>query len=237
MKAARAKKKEPQPISEELEDFDDTDALVMAAMQGNEQAVNVLIDSGVDVNHKDSIGVGALHWAAFCGHTCVIKRLLEAKADLHITDREGRTPLHVASYERSDGQFDVLRTLIGAGADLHAPDKAGWTPLHCAVSNAVEPAIALLIDSGADAQKKDHEGKTAMDLAAHFGKSEIISTMERAKEKAEVMELKGLGIGTHREAAASHRGRTPTRPEAAGGASPSSVVHSPLPPMAEVEVM
>ena len=107
---------EPQLISEEgpqeVEDCDDTDALVMAAMQGNVEAVEVLLETGVDINHKDSIGVCPLHWAAFCGHSEVARRLLLAKADLHIKDREGRTPLHVASYERSEGQTEVLRTLI-----------------------------------------------------------------------------------------------------------------------------
>lgn len=219
MKAARRKKCEPQPISEELEDFDDTDALVMAAMQGNLEAVDVLLESGVDVDHKDSIGVGPLHWAAFCGHADVTQRLLEAKADLHIRDREGRTPLHVASYERSEGQFDVLRTLMRAGADLHSPDKAGWTPLHCAVSNGVEEAIHLLIDAGADPLRKDAEGKTAKDLAVHFGKPDVIGAMERAHEKAEVLALKGLGIGTHRGQARE------------AGSSPNSV-SSPLQPMA-----
>jgi len=199
-------------------------------MQGNEAAVGVLIDSGVDVDHKDSIGVGPLHWAAFCGHTPVIKRLLQAKADLHIRDREGRTPLHVASYERSDGQFEVMRTLLQAGADLHAPDKAGWTPLHCAVSNGVDEAISLLIDAGAETHRKDNEGKTAMDLAQHFGKTEVISTMERAQERAEVLALKGLGIGTH-------RGQRPSAQPAevadtSPTNSPNSVTSSPLQPMA-----
>lgn len=193
---------EPQLISEEgpqeVEDYDDTDALVMAAMQGNVEAVEVLLETGVDVNHKDSIGVCPLHWAAFCGHSDVARRLLLAKADLHIKDREGRTPLHVASYERSEGQTEVLRTLIEAGSDLHAPDNAGWTPLHCAVSNGVLDAINLLINAGADPLRKDAEGKTPKELAIHFRKADVITIMEQAQEKAEVMALKGLGIGTHR---------------------------------------
>ena len=228
MKLVRSKKKGPQPISEELEDFDDTDALVMAAMQGNEVAVGVLIESGVDIDHKDSIGVGPIHWAAFCGHSAVIKRLLDSKADLHIRDREGRTPLHVASYERSEGQLEVLSTLIAAGAELHSPDRAGWTPLHCAVSNGVEAAILLLIEAGADPMRKDHEGKTVMDLARHFGKSEMVATIERAQESAEVMALKGLGIGTHRGTSPNPKGSRPSRSSGGSGNSPNSV-SSPLP--------
>lgn len=143
-RAARTSKPRPSPdVEDELEDFDDTDALIMAAMQGNEEAVSVLIESGVSIDHKDSIGVAPLHWSAFCGHSRVTQQLIVAGADIHVQDREGRTPLHVAAYEN---QQDCMRVLMAARADLHAPDKAGWTPLHCAVSNAVEPACRLLVE-------------------------------------------------------------------------------------------
>uniref|UniRef100_A0A7S2NIU7 Uncharacterized protein n=1 Tax=Haptolina brevifila TaxID=156173 RepID=A0A7S2NIU7_9EUKA len=173
-----------------------TDALVMAAMQGNEEAIDMLIGSGeMLVNQKDSIGVAPLHWAAFCGHPSVCTRLLDAKADIHVRDREGRTPLHVAAYEN---QESCLRTLIEAGADLHSPDKVGWTPLHCAVSNSIERACSLLTDAGAEVQRKDTEGKSSMDLAIHFGNSDVLRILERAQEQRELLALKGMGIGSHR---------------------------------------
>lgn len=176
------------------EEMDDTDALVMAAMQGNGEALETLLDSTqIDVNHKDSIGVAPLHWAAFCGHVSVCQRLLDANADMHVRDREGRTPLHVAAYEN---QTDCLRLLIGVGAELHSPDKVGWTPLHCAVSNSIERACLMLTEAGADALAKDAEGKSSMDLAHHFGNQRVVSILEGAQEQRELLALKGMGIGS-----------------------------------------
>jgi ankyrin repeat protein len=150
MKATRAARmgRTQDPKQEDVR-FDDADALTMAAMQGNESAVGVLIESGVSVNHKDSIGVTPLHWAAFCGHGGVTSRLVDAKADIHVRDREGRTPLHVAAYEN---HIECIRLLVLTGADLHSPDNVGWTPLHCAVSNGVDQACTFLTEAGVQPQ-------------------------------------------------------------------------------------
>lgn len=212
MKEARAARKAKPKLKttgedEELEEeFDDSDALIMAAMQGNTAAVGVLIDSGVSVDHKDAIGVAPLHWAAFCGHAQVTQRLLDSKADIHVQDREGRTPLHVAAYEN---QQECIKVLIRGKASLHSPDKAGWTPLHCAVSNAVEGACRLLTEAGADPLSVDFEGKSALDLARHFGNTSVLAVLEGAHEASELLALKDLGIGSHRhhkaDALPSHR--------------------------------
>lgn len=186
-----------QATTDPLKDIDDAaDALTMAAMQGNRDAVQQLVASGADVDAKDAIGVAPLHWAAFCGHGELIGKLIDSGADVHIRDQEGRTPLHVAAYE---SHLNVILRLIAAGADIMAPDKMGWTPLHCAVSNAEEAACKHLTEAGADPLRKDLEGKTAMDLAKHFGNGNIISLLEGANDKNEVLDLKSLGIGSHRD--------------------------------------
>lgn len=174
---------------------DAADALTMAAMQGNVEAVSIFLDGGADADCKDAIGVAPLHWAAFCGHGEVTGRLLAAQADVHVRDQEGRTPLHVASYE---SHVDVMRKLIFAGADVMAPDKLGWTPLHCAVSNGEDLACKHLTESGADPQQKDAEGKSSMDLAKHFGNEAIVGILEAAQEQRELLALKNMGIGSHR---------------------------------------
>jgi len=177
----------------EIEDM--SDALTMAAMQGNDEVIGTLVAAGVDVDAKDAIGVAPLHWAAFCGHEASINRLIDAGADVHTRDQEGRTPLHVAAYE---SHLDVIARLVKADADVMAPDKMGWTPLHCAVSNSEEQACKALTDSGADPLRKDMEGKTAMDLAKHFGHTEIVTLLEGANDQKEVLDLRSLGIGSHR---------------------------------------
>ena len=241
------------------------DALTMAAMQGNVEAVKALLEGGISADCHDAIGVAPLHWAAFCGHGEVTGLLLGARADVTVRDQEGRTPLHVAAYE---SHMDVIKRLLRAGAErlrvgldpvvargdeegehvaargrrhdgprqecaprLTLPTHSlvfcahtlsrlcslqkttvGWTPLHCAVSNGEETACKCLVDAGADPLRKDSEGKSAMDLAKHFGHTNIISILDAAQEQSELLALKELGIGSasHRGAPPSHR--MPRRP-------------------------
>ena len=125
-------------MEDELEDFDDTDALIMAAMQGNEEAVSVLIER-VSIDHKDSI-VSPPPLVCFLrpleGHAAADR----CRADIHVQDPRGARRC-VAAYEN---QQVCVRVLMAARADLHAPDKAGWTPLHCAVSSR-RAACRLLV--------------------------------------------------------------------------------------------
>ena len=104
------------------------DALTMAAMQGNVEAVKALLEGGISADCHDAIGVAPLHWAAFCGHGEVTGLLLGARADVTVRDQEGRTPLHVAAYE---SHMDVIKRLLRAGADMMAPDKSARHALPC----------------------------------------------------------------------------------------------------------
>ena len=126
--ALPAQKAELDPLDME----DQADALTMAAMQGNAEAVQALMERGVSPNAKDTIGVAPLHWGAFCGHAGVIGVLIDAGAEVHCRDQEGRTPLHVAAYE---SHADVLKRLLQAGADIAAPDNSKL-PLMRAVAPA-----------------------------------------------------------------------------------------------------
>ena len=185
----------PAAVPEEGGADDVDDALTMAAMQGDESTVAALLDAGANANAKDAIGVAPLHWGAFCGHAGVTGRLLAANADVHVRDQEGRTPLHVAAYE---SHTEVIAQLLKSGSDVMAPDKLSWTPLHCAVSNGGKAACKQLVDAGADPNRKDSEGKSSMDLAKHFGNTDVMALLESAQETRELLALKDLGIGSHR---------------------------------------
>ena len=46
------------------------------------------------MNAQTPGGVAPLHRAAYCGHTEVVQLLLQHKANVMVTDSDGRTPLH-----------------------------------------------------------------------------------------------------------------------------------------------
>ena len=56
----------------------------------------MLIAAGAMVSAADKFGCTPLHYAARAGHLPIIKKLLDAAADPHATNKHGKTPLQVA---------------------------------------------------------------------------------------------------------------------------------------------
>ncbi len=52
-----------------------------------------------------------LHWASKYGHPDCVKFLLESKADPNVKDKDGKTPLHLASR-----RLDCLKLLLESKA-------------------------------------------------------------------------------------------------------------------------
>jgi len=111
---------------------------VFAARNGNPQAVQVLLESGVDVNARYGNNLTELMWVA--GH------------------EDGAGTNDVA---------DILTLLIDHGARLDDQDNRGRTALMIAASLGHEKAVEILIARGANKGVHDKEGKTAMDLSAN----------------------------------------------------------------------
>ncbi len=61
--------------------------------------------------------------------------LLVAFSSPAVTDRLGRTPLHVATLR---GHADVVRELLASGASVRSLTCRGWTPLHLAAQHGEE---------------------------------------------------------------------------------------------------
>jgi peptide-methionine (S)-S-oxide reductase len=94
-----------------------TDALVLAALNGNAEALSVLIDVGVDLNAPSTdlySHATPLHHAVCSGSLDAVKVLVEAGADLRTRDTaENATPLGWAEYYRGEHQNDGRRQQYG----------------------------------------------------------------------------------------------------------------------------
>lgn len=104
-------------------------ALYLAALSGNIDVVQLLLDAQADAVDTSYVGRTALHLAAWYGHVPVVKILLDAdttrKTDIDDRDEDGRTALHLAT---DKGHIDVVELLLHEDANRNIADNYGWTP-------------------------------------------------------------------------------------------------------------
>ncbi len=96
---------------------------------------------------KTSNGSTALHNAANCGHSAVVKQLLQAGAGVGQCALTGANALFNAA---TAGHTECVEVLLEAGSIVDAVTTSGSTALHSAASNGHAEVVQRLIAAGAD---------------------------------------------------------------------------------------
>ncbi len=164
--------------------------LLAAVETGRRELARLLLEHGADPNAANRRGRTPLMEAALRGDLELVAMLLEAGADPHRQDRWGETALFDAVRA---GHLAVVRRLLEAGAD---PDVAntrpgrepdsGYTPLMYAVTRAGigtfgdwEAMVALLLEAGADPNRRTPSGATALMVAQRYGQQALAELLRR----------------------------------------------------------
>jgi hypothetical protein len=141
-------------------------------------------------------GDTALHIAAASYRTEVVRKLLDAGADVHARNRFGDQPLHAAaagipgsSMWNPSAQAATIFCLIEAGAEPNAADKRGVAPLHRAVRTRCATAVRTLLECGADPARQNKSGSTPMLLATMNTGRGGTGSPEAKSEQAEILRL------------------------------------------------
>lgn len=158
-----------------------TPALLGAAGGDEDDAagVQLLIRHKARVDARDAARRGALHVAAFNGHTDILAALLAAGADVRARDNDGRTPLLDAA---RGGRLAAVEALVAAGADVSAVDIAGRNAIVLACA-ADAPSVALvqrLLALGVPADVAGPDGKRPADHAAESGRWALVRALDPA---------------------------------------------------------
>src|SRR5260221_4040427 len=85
-----------------------------AAMRGDRTALRALLQQKTDVNAPQVDGATALHWAIYRDDLEMADLLIRAGANIKAVNREGVTPLAMASLY---GNAGMIARLLKAGAD------------------------------------------------------------------------------------------------------------------------
>jgi ankyrin repeat protein len=116
--------------------------------------------------------------AATIGREDMIDPLLAAGADIEARDGRGYTALILATY---NGQQRTAQLLLDRGANIDAGDGArGNTALHGVAFKGFAEIADMLIAAGADVDRRNNSGQTALMLATLFGRAELFARLVEA---------------------------------------------------------
>lgn len=144
--------------------------------------VNKVLEAtnGAVINARDKVsGETALHIVTQRRDQLWIRFLTEQGANPNIADKNGTTPLQIAT---SLGYVEGVEALLKAGATIDVTNSTGETPLISAVLRRDVIMTRLLLVHGANADRSDNSGRTARDYARIDGSSRVLAEIERADE-------------------------------------------------------
>lgn len=149
--------------------------LMLAAQAGNVFLAGLLLGHGAEVDARNNAGRTALWLGANKAEARDL--LLEFDADpLLVGDRDCRALLIAPAVVRV-GKEKMLRAMLDAGmaSDLFSGD--GESLLMIAAAHGHEGMAALLIERGADVNKKDNESRTVLRAALKGGNAAIVKML------------------------------------------------------------
>lgn len=136
----------------DVADEQEMSPLHYAALGGNTEAVEFLLEAGADANNLNSALNTPLHLAAATGNPSTVRLLIDHGADVNCRNLKDRDPLFMAVLygERSNELLEVLELLKARGVDLNSSDSSGASPLHLCALLGLQRSAYILVDSGAD---------------------------------------------------------------------------------------
>lgn len=156
------------------EKFDDGQtALHYAAIMGHNGIARYLLENGAVSTAQDTTGSTPLHEAVRYGHTEIAQMLLGAGTPVNATDNMGKTPIML--YIPEEAQAEIYPLLISYKADVTRTDAYGDTVLHSATMTGLPTGILTqLVAAGADINRRNKDGATALLIAAQKGRLDHI---------------------------------------------------------------
>jgi ankyrin repeat protein len=180
-----------------------------AAETGDIAGIRKMLDNGLHPDTQGPKGWTALRKAALRNKFDIAFELLKRGADVDAVNYTGKTALMMAC---AYGNYEVATLLLFFGADPDRMNCGGRTALMIAASHGHEQVVGALLNSpGVNVGRKDPNGKTALDMAVHYGYDTVAKMLEAAGisrsqrpdriHKQEQLNKGGLHVVKHRNLA------------------------------------
>ena len=131
----------------------------LAIVNKRTEIVKILIRFKCDVTSQTNDHKTSIHLAAsWLSDVETIQNIVDAKADINVTDKSRRTALHYAAGQESTS---VLRFLIDCKC-MYGSDFLGYTPLHIASQEGSDVAVRFLLETKCDPNARTVSGCSAL---------------------------------------------------------------------------
>ncbi|XP_015671184.1 ankyrin repeat and SOCS box protein 2 [Protobothrops mucrosquamatus] len=166
------------------------DPVVLVIKEGDETALQNMIQTGKNLAQPNKDGWLPLHEAAYYGQEGCLK-LLHRSFPGTIDQRtlQEETALYLAT---NRGNIDCMHSLLQAGAEPDIANKARETPLYKACERKNPEAVQMLLQYNADVNHRCNRGWTALHEAVARNDLEIIELLIQGGAKIESANCYGI---------------------------------------------
>jgi ankyrin repeat protein len=171
-----------QPLINRENSYGNT-PLFSAVRNGSVETVQLLLDSGADVNHVNHLGSSVLHLCSFLAKP-------SEQSTKYLSPPIPNNDTDDTSIEKDHVKIASMIISTGKVVDLDMYDETGHTPLHIASVRGCIPLIKLFLESGANVNKLtkyDYKGRgrrNALSMASFGGMKESHNLLLKYQEKS-----------------------------------------------------
>uniref|UniRef100_A0A8D9AKU2 Ankyrin repeat protein RF_0381 n=1 Tax=Cacopsylla melanoneura TaxID=428564 RepID=A0A8D9AKU2_9HEMI len=141
-----------------------------------------------DLDHQDTNGLTALHYATDLGHIEVVQFLINAGCRVDVGEIENLTALHLAA---ARGRTELVQLLIRAGANVNRKTSDKSSPLHYASGRGFTDTVNLLVGSGAAVDSLDSSERSPLYLAVSRGQLSTAKVLIQHGARVNMEEIHG----------------------------------------------
>ncbi|KAJ9486986.1 hypothetical protein VN97_g6342 [Penicillium thymicola] len=172
--------------------FPDWTSLHVLAYFGITEKAQRLIDQGADLDDCDNqLGITPLHCAVYRGNEEMVELLLNAKANINATCKDGKTVLHLAGEQ---GHRKLIRLLLHRRVKSRKANQQGETALQLTIGTTHDEAtVPLLIKSRFDMDVQiTVTGNTALHRAVELRRPRILAFLLEKGANVNILNRDGL---------------------------------------------